>query len=228
MAAERIHNVSASSSTFSYANAVLNFKNDGKTKPAPEKNSISNKADQAVVDQVDKCNKENERRNENVNSNAKIIENENRGNVDLSSNSVNNTEEHDHDDFIDYNGSKRKKKIAKMKKKELASQSTTAAPSRSILCRPERIRPPPKRRDKALTPFPNEDELNSVSSDIVYVAAPVPKVNPWVKNRNAASVIKGEYRPINDTRDEPADFSKYFISYRKCLKSLTLLQQRQS
>jgi hypothetical protein len=229
MAAERIKSVTASCSktnnSFSYANAVLNFKNDDKTKPAaPEKNSTSIiRADQASSDQVDKCNKENERGNENVNKNGKIAEDSSKTEVDLSSTSVNNTEERDHgDDFIDYSGSKRKKKMAKMKKKDITLQSfVTAPPSspKSIPYRPERMRPPPKRRDKVIVPFSSDEvEVDTASCDTVtYVEAPVPKVNPWTINRNAASVLKGESFPVIDDKGDKsaADSSKYYY-YNNC------------
>lgn len=182
MAAERLKNTTAScnkNSGFSYANAVLNFKPDEKIESHNEKCLDDGKC---KTSESDKSNKENEHSNENVNEN---IEEENKPNDPLD-NTNGKVDDHD-DDFIAYSDFKRKKKMAKMKKKEISSQQTSLNKNGSV--RYEKVRP--KRKDK-LIPINDNNVTPAVTCDNVkYVEAPVPKVNPWTKNKNAASVIKG-------------------------------------
>lgn len=184
MAAERLKNSTASCNKnggFSYANAVLNFKPDEKIESHNEKCLDDGKC---KTSESDKSNKENEHSNENVNEN---IEEENKPN-DPVDNTNGKVDDHDDDDFIAYSDFKRKKKMAKMKKKEISSQQTSLNKNSSV--RYEKVRP--KRKDKLIPINDNNVVTPAVTCDNVkYVEAPVPKVNPWTKNKNAASVIKG-------------------------------------
>lgn len=227
MAAQKSKNVTASCSnstktnSFSYANAVSSFKND-----APKVNSNTtgengkndddgrNTCDDATADK-DLCNKENEGCNENISTNA--------ADKEILNNflAMDSTAPEPDDDFIDYSHSKRKKKLLKTKKKEVAfmpappassSLSSTIGKSAPIRGNPhERIRP--KRKERPVIPHNDEiTELNYNSCDnIRYVEAPVPKVNPWTVNKNAASLIKGEMTRSatpGDTNQTSKDFCK--------------------
>lgn len=227
MAAEKSKNVTAScsnntkTSSFSYANAVSNFKND-----APKVNSNTpgengkkddagrNSCNDATADE-DVCNKENEGCNENISTNAADKEKLN----DILT--VDGTAPEPDDDFIDYSNSKRKKKLLKTKKKEVAFMpappassslfSSTIGKSAPIRGNPhDRLRP--KRKERPVISHSEEiTELNDNCDNIRYVEAPVPKVNPWTVNKNAASVIKGEMTRSatpGDTNQTAKDFCK--------------------
>lgn len=181
MATEVSKNGSAScskASAFSYANAVLNSKN---------KNTVE---DEKPIPMDDKSNKENENVNiENINVQNTIEEKP--SDIDL-----NNQTGEPNDDFIDYNGSKKKKKIAKMKKKDVIIKTNPNA-SRSPV-KADRIRE--KKREK---PVINGEESESNACDIKYVEAPVPTVNPWTIKRSVATAVKGENLTCSEARNTP-------------------------
>lgn len=169
---------------FSYANAVLNSKN--KHNVANQDNKPVKEDEKVIPSGDDKSNKENENVNkENVNIPNTIEEKPSDVKVDSSNNEANERD----DDFIDYNSSKRKKKMAKTKKKEVAFKPHATVLSRNSPVKHDRIRE--RRRDKQLVNG-DENESNSVSCDIKYVEAPVPKVNPWTIKRNTPSLVKGD------------------------------------
>lgn len=211
MAAERQRSASAScsgkSSGFSYANAVLNFKNDENIQAGDNK---CVKDDKFKPNETDKSNKENERDNENVNKNIE----EDKTNVDLSDNTNVGVGDQD-DDFINYSGSKRKKKIAKMKKKE-NDGTLCSAVNKSSPTRHDKVRP--KRKEKVVLIFDSNETPPVNCDNVKYVAAPVPKVNPWTKNKNAASVLKGEVHSTassvyNVKPSPPPSSCKYAIRF---------------
>lgn len=208
MAAQKSKNITASCSNstktgpFSYANVVSNFKNDtikANSNTVDENAKIDddrkNTCNDATADE-DISNKENECCNENISSNVADKEKSN----DFLS--IDGTVPEPDDDFIDYSNSKRKKKLLKTKKKEVtfmpappvSSSSFSSTMGKNAPVRghpPEKIRP--KRKERPVIPHSDDiTELNYNSCDIRYVEAPVPKVNPWTVNKNAASVIKGE------------------------------------
>ncbi len=200
MAAEKSSSSAASCSKpggFSYANAVLNFKNDAKSVEREEKRPN----DAAGTAEFDKCNKENERDVENVNGKAVAVEEK----IEYMENANENTADQE-DDFIDYSGSKRKKK----KKKEVAFQ-TASTVAKSVVA-PSRFdrgfdRSRPRRRDRATSHY-SEPDSNAACDNVTYVEAPVPKVNPWTVNKNAASVIKGERNSTTAADSQPTDACK--------------------
>lgn len=229
MAAEKSKTTTAScsggntkSNPFSYANAVSNCKNDSHKANSSSvddkgknEDDMRNTCDDKMGEE-DKSNKENEGCNENISTNAA-----DKDKVSDFPSLDGNTPEPD-DDFIDYSNSKRKKKLLKTKKKEVAFMPAPPASSSfsSTLAKNgpirggghpyDRVRP--KRKEKPLIPFSDEiDELN-YCDNIKYVEAPVPKVNPWTVNKNAASVIKGELTrsTSRDTNQTSDDVCKYF------------------
>lgn len=203
MAAEKSKNTTAScskTSGFSYANAVLNFKNECAV--VIKTNEDKCKEERKKADEIDKSNKENVHDNENVNKHN--VEEE-KSDVFLNNlNSNNNDQGETEDDFIDYSGSKRKKKNAKIKNKEISSKLTPIV-SKNVPVRQERIRP--KRKEKITSAYCENNDPVATCDNIKYIEAPVPKVNPWTVNRNAASVIKGE--TCTTSNPLPAVLSKY-------------------
>lgn len=197
MAAEVSKNCTASCSkmnnVFSYANAVSNA---SKPKSSDQETTIKEDSKPASIDDTNN-NKENENVNkENVNIQNTLEEKPTANDVDLHDQNV-----EPEDDFIDYNGSKRKKKIAKTKKKEVAFKPNPIILTRNSPIKHDRIRE--KRREKPIV-FDDRSEINdTINCDIKYVEAPVPKVNPWTIKRNAASVIKGDSFTCSEKENSP-------------------------
>lgn len=214
----------ASGSGFSYANAVLNFKN--RNVPPPSSASAAaaacsaEPAEKRIKEKIeplnDKSNKENEhvKANVNVRNNAAVAADNERSSDSI--NFIDNLDNESHggdreDGFIDYSGSKRKKKMAKMKKKEVAftlqnaSSGTTSTvggvvAAKSSPIRHDRIRDR-RRSDRpslASATYVDENESNNAvtcDNNVEYVEAPVPKVNPWTIKRNstvAATIRRSE------------------------------------
>lgn len=97
------------------------------------------------------------------------------------------------DDFIDYSGPKRKRKLAKLKKMQGSGQHSMNNTSRHHFSnKHERVK---EKRYKMLpsnisVSASDDSEIVESLEQVKFVEAPIPIVNPWIKNKNAASVIK--------------------------------------
>ncbi|XP_065207495.1 la-related protein 1 isoform X2 [Planococcus citri] len=211
MAAEVSKNGAASCSkmnnVFSYANAVSNAAKS-KTISNDQENTIKEEESKPAPIDDNNSNKENENVNkENVNSQNTLEEKS--SDIDLLNSNDQNVDPED--DFIDYSGSKRKKKIAKSKKKEVAFKPNPIILTRNSPIKQDKIRD--RKREKPIV-FNDDksDVINTMSCDVKYVEAPVPKVNPWTIKRNANSVLKADTFSCSEKENSPDDTTKKIVA----------------